>query len=206
MSTSMWEGQRVRLRALEPSDWEVVFDWNQDDEGARRAHLVPFPQSREAVRRWAEDEATYRPQNDAFRWAIESAAGELVGTISSHSCDRRVGSFGYGLYVREQDRGQGYASEAILLLLRYFFQELRYQKVTVHVYSFNEPSLRLHEKLGFQVEGRLRRMVFTRGQHFDDIVLGMTVEEFTERYGVEPGRIFRDSGGGSTGNEQRATG
>ena len=82
----------------------------------------------------------------------------------------------------EQYRRQGYASEAITLLLRYFFQELRYQKVTAHVYSFNEPSIKLHEKLGFQQEGRLRRMVYTNGQFFDEVLFGMTAEEFATRY------------------------
>ncbi len=75
-----------------------------------------------------------------------------------------------------------YASEAIVLVLRYFFEELRYQKVTVTVYSFNAPSIRLHESLGFQREGCLRRTVFTQGQHFDEIFFGMTVEEFRARY------------------------
>jgi hypothetical protein len=30
--TSFWQGEKVRLRAIEPSDWETYFAWNQDDE------------------------------------------------------------------------------------------------------------------------------------------------------------------------------
>jgi RimJ/RimL family protein N-acetyltransferase len=63
-------------------------------------------------------------------------------------------------------------------VLRFYFQELGYQKATVHIYDFNHASLRLHERLGFQVEGRLRRMGFTEGRHFDWIVMGLTREEF----------------------------
>ncbi|MFN8537426.1 MAG: GNAT family protein [Thermomicrobiales bacterium] len=48
-------------------------------------------------------------------------------------------------------------------MLRYFFEELRYQKAYVGVYSFNEASLGLFAHLGFVQEGRQRRMVFTRG-------------------------------------------
>jgi RimJ/RimL family protein N-acetyltransferase len=57
-------------------------------------------------------------------------------------------------------------------------QELRYQKVTVHIYSFAEPSVKLHESLGFQLEGRIRRAVFTNGQYFDELIYGLTKEEF----------------------------
>ena len=50
--------------------------------------------------------------------------------------------------------------------------------MTVQVHAFNEASIRLNEGLGFQQEGRLRRVVFTRGRHFDSLVFGLTAEEF----------------------------
>jgi RimJ/RimL family protein N-acetyltransferase len=175
---SVWQGAHVRLRAIEPSDWEAYFAWNHDDEQARGLDAIPFPQSREAVRRWAETEATKETVGDDFRFVIENEAGAIVGDITTHHCDRRAGTFAYGVSIRREHRGKGYASEAVALVLRHYFEELRYQKVTVGVYSLNEPSIRLHEKLGFKQEGRLRRMVFTRGQFVDELVFGLTVEEF----------------------------
>lgn len=181
MSTSVWQGSRVRLRAVEPSDWEVFFAWNQDDDMPRRLDYVWFPQSREAVKRWAEEAATRRPQDDAFHFVIEDHSGEVVGSIATHDCDRRVGGFSYGLNVRSEHRRKGYAADAITVLLRYYFRELRYQKANARVYSFNEASMRLHEKLGFQREGRLRRMAYTEGRHHDVLLFGMTAEEFEVR-------------------------
>ena len=60
----------------------------------------------------------------------------------------------------------------------YYFDELRYQKVTVNVHSHNEASILLHQKLGFIKEGTHRRMGYTKGGYFDVIWFGMTVEEF----------------------------
>ncbi|HEX5943871.1 MAG TPA: GNAT family protein, partial [Anaerolineales bacterium] len=65
-------------------------------------------------------------------------------------------------------------------VLRYYFRELRYQKVTIMIYSFNERSIRLHEKLGFKLEGRLRRMVYTNGTFYDELFFGMIIEEFDQ--------------------------
>ncbi|HYU75716.1 MAG TPA: GNAT family N-acetyltransferase [Ktedonobacteraceae bacterium] len=178
---SIWQGKQVRLRALEPGDWETYFAWNQDDEQSRTLYWIPFPQSQEAVKRFAERASVERSEDDCFRFVIENRAGEVVGDLSTNHCDRRVGSFGYGINTKKEHRQKGYASEAILLVLRYYFQELRYQKVTVPVYSFNEPSIKLHEKLGFQQEGRIRRIVFTRGQYYDELMYGMTVEEFMDK-------------------------
>jgi RimJ/RimL family protein N-acetyltransferase len=50
--------------------------------------------------------------------------------------------------------------------------------VTAIVYSFNERSRRLHERLGFTLEGRLRRTAYTNGEHHDELYFGMMCEEF----------------------------
>lgn len=177
LNSSLWHGERVRLRAIEPGDWETYFAWNQDDEQTRNLHFIPMPQSQEAVRRWAEQEALRRPEHDNFRFVIEHG-GDVVGDLTTHDCDPRVGKLSYGLNIRRAQRRKGLASDAIRIVLHYYFQELRYQKATVAVYSFNEPSIRLHEKLGFQQEGCLRRTVYTEGQFFDELFFGLTVEEF----------------------------
>jgi RimJ/RimL family protein N-acetyltransferase len=183
MGVLYWEGKRIRLRAVEPSDWEIHFTWDQDVEAAKASYFIPFPRSSEATRRWAEQSALQQPEADEVRLQIETISGVLVGTINSHHCDPRTGTFSYGIAVRPEHQRKGYASEAVLLFLRYFFNELRYQKVTVQVYEFNQPSIRLHEKLGFIQEGRLRRLVYTDGKFFDVLCYGLTVEEFRAKYG-----------------------
>lgn len=177
-STSFWHGERVILRALEPADWAAYHAWNDDDDQARRLYFVPFPQSQEAARRWAEQIATTPSTDDTFRWVIANHAGAVVGDLTTNDCNRRMGTFSYGVSIAAAHRRKGYASEAIAIVLRYYFEELRYQKVNTVVYSFNEPSLRLHERLGFVVEGRQRRMIFSGGRYFDLILVGLTAEEF----------------------------
>ena len=175
---NIWQGKRIKLRAIEPSDAGVFFEWNQDSEMSRNLDFVWPPTSLEFVRQWLEKKASERPEGDLLHLVMENDQGQVVGSISTHRCDRRTGTFSYGLNVRPEHQRQGYASEAIVLVLRYFFEELRYQKAWTHVHSDNIASIRLHERLGFQLEGRLRRMLFSRGQYLDDLVYGVTVEEF----------------------------
>jgi RimJ/RimL family protein N-acetyltransferase len=178
-----WQGERVRLRGVEPEDWEVFCAWNRDTEAARLSYWIPFPQSAEAVKKWAREESLRRGEDDVYTLVIESAAGEVAGVINTHSVERRERTFKYGLAVREEHRRKGYAREAVLLVLRYYFEELGYQKATVEVYDFNTASIALHEGLGFAREGCIRRMIFTGGAYHDSLVFGMTAEEFKERYG-----------------------
>lgn len=178
-----WEGKLVRVRAVETTDWQIHYEWNKDTEAARASYFIPFPSSIESVKRWVEKEAANPQTNDVFNFQIETLAGEMVGGINTHTCSPRDGTFSFGLAVLSQHQRKGYASEAVIIVLRHFFEERRYQKVSSGSYSFNEASIRLHESLGFQLEGRMRRMKFTRGQYFDELVFGMTVEEFREKYG-----------------------
>src|SRR5260370_29515602 len=89
-----------------------------------------------------------------------------------------MGTFVYGVAIKHEERRKGSGRGAILLMLGYYFHDRRYQKVTVSIYSFNEPSIRLHERLGFQREGQPRRTVYTQGSHYDQLIYGLTVEEF----------------------------
>jgi len=180
---NLWRGVNVRLRGIEPEDAETFYAWDSaETETARMVEWVWPAGSLAQARQWAERRATGESRNDEFFFAIENAEGQLAGVINTHSCDRRVGSFKYGVSVAPAFRGRGYATEAVLLVLRYFFDELRYQKATAEVYAYNERSARFHERLGFVQEGRIRRLVFSQGQHFDLLVFGMTVEEFHARY------------------------
>ncbi len=178
---NIFQGKRVRLRAVEPGDWEAHWQWDHDTEGARMGYEIPFPGTASGTQVWAERESKRAPENDVFRFQIETLDGVQVGTINTNNCDLRCGTFSYGLAVMEQHQRKGYASEAVRLVLRYYFDERRYQKCTVLVYAFNEPSQRLHERLGFTLEGRLRRMIYSAGESHDALYYGITKEEFADR-------------------------
>jgi len=181
METNFWQGSKVRLRAVEPGDWETFRHWDEDSEVARSSYLIPFPSPQEASQRWTGEVSMLQAQNDIFRWVITTLDGEAVGTLNTHSCDHRNGTFQYGVAIVRQHMRKGFGSEAVRMVLQFYFDELRYQKVNVHIYSFNEASLSMHERLGFVREGLLRRMMYTDGVYYDEIVLGMTAEEFRQK-------------------------
>ncbi|MBA2470168.1 MAG: GNAT family N-acetyltransferase [Chloroflexia bacterium] len=177
-----WDGSLIRLRAVEAADAEAHWRFNGTDDYGLIDRVYP-PGSLARVQEWATRRSLAAFDDGTYAFQMESiATGELVGGIATHDCDARTGVLSYGLHVFEEHRGKGHAKEAICLVLRYYFQELRYQKANAGVYSFNEPSIRLHESLGFQLEGRLRRNVYTSGEFFDLLWYGLTVEEFRERH------------------------
>lgn len=179
---NLFEGQLVRLRALEPSDAETLFRHRQDTEISRRDARIQWPPSLAAIRQHLEKSGDGQ-STDNIELAITTLDDQLVGGIDVHSTDRRNGTFSIGVGITERSAwGKGYAKESMLLVLRAMFHERRYQKCNIGVYAFNARALTLYRRLGFQEEGRLRRNYFTNGEYHDEILLGMTREEFDTRY------------------------
>lgn len=183
----IFKGEKVKLRSVEPKDWE--FFYQLDDmttDFGRNTDQIWFPNSQARAKAWTESLSTTTVIDDNFRFQIESiATGDLVGTLNTHTTNARVGTFMYGIAITPFHQRKGFASEAIKLVLRYYFHEKRYQKVNAEVYAFNQPSILLQEHLGFTLEGRLRRMVYTNGQFHDALIYGMIREEFDSRYFFE---------------------
>jgi RimJ/RimL family protein N-acetyltransferase len=174
-----WQGSKIRLRAIEADDAQTFYNWNLDSERARLLDFVWPPSSLAGVQAWVETQSKKNHLEEGrFFWVIEDLLGNPAGTISTHHCDSRNGTFMYGIDIAEAYRRKGYAREAVLHILKYYFEELRYQKVTVDVHSENLASIRLHEDLGFQLEGKLRRMAYTRGQYQDVLWYGLTADEY----------------------------
>jgi len=180
-----WQNEQLRLRGVAAEDAPTFWAWNQDSEMARHLDFIWPPVSLVSVQAWAEKQAQQRMEEDRFHWVIENPAGEAVGAINTHHCEPRNGTFMYGVNIARQHWGHGYATAAIQLVLRYYFHELRYQKVTVSVHGDNPPSIALHEKLGFAREGTLRRMLYTGGGYVDVHWYGMTREEWEDQEGYQ---------------------
>jgi len=175
-----WEGSKVRLRSVEPEDWEFFYNWNLETDTQKNLAAIWFPQSKENVKNWIKKEIAKAPENEEHFFVIETLTGETIGCINANTLSKNNGSFRYGLGIVQSQRKKGYASEAIKIFLNYYFNELRYNKVNAAVYSFNESSIVLHEKLGLIQEGRLRQVKFTDGKYWDILLFGMTKDEFNE--------------------------
>ncbi|MBC6456417.1 GNAT family N-acetyltransferase [Actinomadura sp. HBU206391] len=180
--TSVWTGERVRLRGVEPEDWQAFKEFDEHSVDKRSGDMLHPPRSDEGYRRWTLEEAARPPDGDSFRLAIVALRDEvMVGTLNTGDADPRAGHFSYGIVIGHRHQRSGYASEAISILLTFMFGERRYHKCEVGIHAFNEASIALHTKLGFVEEGRLRDHEYFAGRHHDLIMMGLTAEEFSER-------------------------
>ena len=176
----LWVGKKVRLRPWRPDDAARLAATADDTERDRLSWEVRFPFSVERRRRRIEQEIEADEEPDDNRHlVIETLAGELVGSINLHGSHprHRTAEIGLGL-VSAAYEGKGYASEATRLLLRFLFRELDYAKINLEVYAFNPRAIALYEHLGFRHEGCVRSLIYSNGQRWDSLMMGLTRADY----------------------------
>jgi RimJ/RimL family protein N-acetyltransferase len=126
-------GARVRLRGVRTDDIDAFIAMDADTDGARRSHDAYLPRTDDRSRAWLEQQVTRDRTDDTCFLAIERLDSLLVGSISVGQAKPRWGRFSHGLAIAASDRRQGFGTEAVTLLLRFYFGELRYQKCDEHL-------------------------------------------------------------------------
>ncbi len=190
LSLPVWEGERTVLRRLEPDDCEAFLALESLSFYQRAWERVTAPRSAEHCREWLRAEAARDPLDDNFMLAItDRKSRDLVGCVNTNQADPASGRFYLGLMVAPEHHRHGYALDAAKLVVGYMFGERRYQKVQAYVHDFNTASQTGLLAGGWTLEGRLRRHDFFGGQYHDNLIFGMTAEEYFDRYGT--GRVAR---------------
>ncbi|MDQ1283950.1 MAG: hypothetical protein QG620_298 [Patescibacteria group bacterium] len=173
------QGEKVMLRAIEKKDIQLALKWFNDPEVIQFLQVY-LPITELAEEKWFERVSL--SEHDIV-FSIEIKAGENeskpIGNCGLHQINWKDRVSTFGIAIGEKDFwGGGYGTEAAKLLMEYAFCQLNLRRISSSVYDFNERSLAMHKKLGFEIEGRRRQAIFKNNRYADEIVLGLLKEEW----------------------------
>jgi RimJ/RimL family protein N-acetyltransferase len=116
-SNYFWQGEKTRLRPWRLEDAELRFIASLDSPTlALHEDGIVLPTSVELQKERLEKIAGFK-DDGMIRLAMENLEGLTVGWLSLHSRDQKNGTFGFGVAVYRDYRGQGYAIDAVRILL-----------------------------------------------------------------------------------------
>ena len=147
------ETERLYFRPHEPGDREAYCAMEQDAEVRR--YVGGAPRTREAAE--GRFQGALQPAQDRLRlWAtVLKATGSYIGRcgVYPHHEGQRVipGEGVLSYYLARAYWGQGLATEAATAFVRFGFEELRLRRIVTAVQAENRASLRVLEKLGFDL-------------------------------------------------------
>ncbi|MFD9945154.1 GNAT family N-acetyltransferase [Nonomuraea sp. NPDC059023] len=167
----MLTGDRVRMRAIEPSDAVFLLRWHTDPEVMRWLE-DPYPPSLAALTRQLEER---KPDSyESLTLMIDDLDGRTIGICALRGAEPETGNATLDIYLGEKDTwGQGYATDAMRVICRYGFQKMRLHRIGLTVVAENAAARRVYEKVGFVEEGCQRESFRRDGQWHDQIVMGL---------------------------------
>lgn len=181
-------GRRVMLRPLVVPDFASWSEARRRNEAwltpwePRRQRGVPDPAyDREAFAARCSARDRERQFGQAYSFGV-FVDQQVVGEVNLNNVARgalQTATIGY--WVDQARAGRGYIPEAVVVALRFAFDEAALHRIEICIVPRNTPSIRVVEKLGIRSEGVAERLVEINGVWEDHARFGITVEEWEER-------------------------
>lgn len=148
-------GEHIYLRALEPTDLELLYKWENNPVIWQVSNtLAPFS-------KFVLEQYLVNAHEDIFtskqiRLMICLNNNTAIGTIELFEFDAHHSRVGIGIMIDESAENKGYATQAIQILCAYCFNVLMVKQIYCNISANNQKSLHLFKKLGF-IEIGLKR-------------------------------------------------
>ncbi len=166
------ETDTIRLRALEPEDIDILYKWENDTTVWRVSYTVA-PFSKYILRQFIENQRYDIYEAKQLRLIIESKESSLpVGAIDLFDLDPYNRRAGVGILIYDQrDKGQGYASAALGVIIDYCFRVLGLNQLYCNIAASNNRSLALFRNKGFTTVGLKKEWIRTTSDWQDEYLL-----------------------------------
>ena len=162
---------RVRLRALEPEDLELLYRW-ENDPALWEVGNTLAPYSRYILKEYiaGSDRSIYESRQ--LRFMIEDCdTGTSVGIVDLFDFEPHPNRAACGIMLDRRYQGRGFATEALRLLMKYAYTFLKLHQLYVHIPVANEPSKKLFTRLGFVEAGTLKDWIRTPDGYSDVCIM-----------------------------------
>jgi len=173
----MIRGSNILLRAMEPSDVDLMMIFENDPENWAVSGTVS-PYSKFTIEQFYENATQDIFTSKQLRLAIEMTSesekhkGKTIGFVDFFDYDVINRKAGVGILIGDyEERRKGYAREAIALFVHYAFNTLNIHQIYCHIEMSNEGSVKLFERAGFNRCGLLKDWILYNGQWHDVLIM-----------------------------------
>jgi len=180
------EGKKVALVSLEECDlhelWELAYGVENPEWKEWDAPYFPF--ERLSYEDYCEhiDRVLSTGDPVPHRVAITTRDGQLIGTVSYYWEHKESLWLEAGIAIyNPRFWNGGYGTEALRLWVDHLFRFIPLVRAGLTTWSGNVRMIRAAEKVGMQMEARIRKVRLYNGVFYDSIRMGVLREEWQDR-------------------------
>lgn len=171
-------GERVRLRALEPEDMEMLRKIKDDPWSESLVGGWSLPVSRLQQLTWYEN---LNKEQHTIRFIIETENEVAVGSVMLINIDWKNRSAETGIIIVREYSSKGIGFDAAMTRTKFAFEELNLIRLESNILAHNVVSQRLALKVGYKLEGIRHKAVYKNGQYHDVFVYSILRDEYEDR-------------------------
>lgn len=158
-------GKNIRLRALEPEDLDWLFAL-ENDESLWHVSQTHQPFSKYILSEYIKNAKQTLFEALQMRWVIQEK--KPVGLIDLYDFDPFHKRAGVGVIMVTDFQDKGFATEALQLLISYSFDYIKLHQLYAQITATNVKSLRLFQKLGFEITGTKKDWNQIKNTYYDE--------------------------------------
>lgn len=176
-------GERVILRNIAEGDfeplWQMIYteespEWKKWDAPYYPLERIDFEQFGKQM-----NERLTADGDAPSRLAITNTDGEVIGTVSYYWEHKPSLWMEVGIVIYNPAYWNGgYGTEALKLWIDHLFASMPLVRIGLATWSGNHRMIRCADKLGMQMEARIRKARLYDGVHYDSIRMGVLREEW----------------------------
>jgi RimJ/RimL family protein N-acetyltransferase len=183
IQTQLFEGKDIRFGPIDQEkDPEIESKWTHDSDFMRMMEISPArPLSAAMVKKQYEKlEKQIEENKNQYYFAIRAREDDrLIGKAIVQWIEWANGNGFIRLGIgAAEDRGKGYGTQALGMLLRFAFAELNLFRLSALVPEYNTTAIALLKKFGFVEEVRRRQSVERDNKRWDMLVFGLLKDEW----------------------------
>lgn len=167
---------KVRLRALEPRDVDVLYRWENDPDVWKVSDTM-VPYSRFTLREFIKTSTPDIYASRQMRLMVDDWKGNTIGAVDIFDFEPFHRRAGLGILIAKEFRHLGYAEEAVCCVCHYLFSVFQLHQVYCNVMADNEISLKLFQSVGFRSMGVKKDWIRTKNAFIDVYILQLINED-----------------------------
>ncbi|MCD6112677.1 MAG: GNAT family N-acetyltransferase [Bacteroidales bacterium] len=164
-------GKTINLRAIEPADIDILYKWENDTSIWYLSNTIE-PFSKFILEQYILSSNQDIYSKKQLRLMIDiNESKKTIGSIDLFDFDPKNKRAGIGILINKNERGKGYASEALELLINYSFHTLDLHQLYCNISADNNVSLKLFHNFGFKIIGLKKQWNFINDKWMDEYML-----------------------------------
>lgn len=147
---------------------------NANHKSVAKYTLVPHPYTAKDAEAFIELSRKLAKEKKSQQFAIIShETGEVAGMMGLNRINHQYRRVEIGYWIGVDYRGKGLTTEALELVVKYSFKNLKALRAHAFVDPKNIPSIKVLEKAGFVREGLLKKFYRSRNKQYDVYIYAM---------------------------------